>query len=112
MSRAPLPASPTRTPGLRIVRTAGAEVLGLRPSAPAGADLAWLEMTYLTRRGGVALACATLLTVCAFWASAGAQPTTGSLTTSSYSNAAGTLSYELYVPASYRPGSPMPMVVA
>lgn len=44
----------------------------------------------------------------------GGTPTTlpGQLTTGSYANSAGTLSYELYVPSTYRAGTPMPLVVA
>jgi poly(hydroxyalkanoate) depolymerase family esterase len=41
-------------------------------------------------------------------------PTTlpGQLTTGSYANSSGTLSYELYVPSTYKSGTPMPLVVA
>lgn len=39
-------------------------------------------------------------------------PLPGQLTTSSYTNNSGTLSYELYVPSTYKPGTPMPLVVA
>ena len=34
------------------------------------------------------------------------------LTNGSYTNSAGTLAYELYVPSSYKPGTPVPLVVA
>jgi poly(hydroxyalkanoate) depolymerase family esterase len=46
--------------------------------------------------------------------SSSTPPTTlpGQLTTSSYTNSSGTLSYELYVPSTYRSGTPMPLVVA
>jgi poly(hydroxyalkanoate) depolymerase family esterase len=42
------------------------------------------------------------------------SPTTlpGQLTNGSYANSSGTLSYELYVPSTYRSGTPMPLVVA
>ena len=36
----------------------------------------------------------------------------GQLTTASYANSSGTLSYELYVPSAYKSGRPMPLVVA
>ena len=36
----------------------------------------------------------------------------GQLTTGSYTDGSGTLSYELYVPSTYRSGTPMPLVVA
>ena len=36
----------------------------------------------------------------------------GKLTNGSSTNSSGTLSYELYVPSSYKPGSAMPLVVA
>jgi poly(hydroxyalkanoate) depolymerase family esterase len=45
----------------------------------------------------------------------GTAPTTtlpGKLATGSYTNSPGTLSYELYVPSSYKPGAAMPLVVA
>jgi poly(hydroxyalkanoate) depolymerase family esterase len=45
----------------------------------------------------------------------GTAPTTtlpGKLTTGSYTNGSGTLSYELYVPSTYKPGTPVPLVVA
>jgi poly(hydroxyalkanoate) depolymerase family esterase len=42
------------------------------------------------------------------------SPTTlpGQLTTASYTNSSGTLSYQLYVPSTYKPGTAMPLVVA
>jgi len=43
---------------------------------------------------------------------AGASAAQGRLLTSSYSDTAGTLSYEVYVPGAYVPGTPVPMVVA
>jgi poly(hydroxyalkanoate) depolymerase family esterase len=36
----------------------------------------------------------------------------GKLTSGTYTNGAGTLSYELYVPSSYKPGTSVPLVVA
>jgi poly(hydroxyalkanoate) depolymerase family esterase len=36
----------------------------------------------------------------------------GHLTTGRFTNGAGTLGYQLYVPSTYRPGTPMPLVVA
>jgi poly(hydroxyalkanoate) depolymerase family esterase len=46
--------------------------------------------------------------------SGGSSSTTlpGQLTTSSYTNSSGTLSYELYVPSTYKSGTPIPLVVA
>ena len=71
-------------------------------------------MPYITRlRAGRALGCALTVAVIALHATAaGAQPAAGRLTTQTYTNAAGSRSYELYVPAGYRPGTPMPLVVA
>jgi poly(hydroxyalkanoate) depolymerase family esterase len=43
---------------------------------------------------------------------AGAAPSTGSLVAGSYTNAAGTITYHVYVPASYTPGTAVPLVVA
>jgi poly(hydroxyalkanoate) depolymerase family esterase len=45
----------------------------------------------------------------------GTSPSTtlpGKLTTDSYTNSSGTLSYELYVPSTYTPGTAMPLVIA
>jgi len=36
----------------------------------------------------------------------------GNLSSGAYTGSTGTLNYELYVPSSYRPGTPMPLVVA
>jgi poly(hydroxyalkanoate) depolymerase family esterase len=36
----------------------------------------------------------------------------GTLTSQSYTNSSGTLAYELYVPSTYKAGTPMPLVVA
>jgi poly(hydroxyalkanoate) depolymerase family esterase len=71
-------------------------------------------MPYTTRlRAGLALACALAAAVTALpVTAAGAQPAAGQLTTRTYTNAAGSRSYELYVPAGYRPGTAMPLVVA
>ena len=71
-------------------------------------------MAYIIRRR------AAFVVVCAFVAAAivvpvassGAQTPAGSLTTGSYSNAAGTLKYKLYLPSAYRAGQAMPLVVA
>ena len=57
-------------------------------------------------------ACAAFATTAMAGGRAGAEPSSGSVAANTYSNSAGTLSYELYVPASYHPGTPMPMVVA
>jgi poly(hydroxyalkanoate) depolymerase family esterase len=45
-------------------------------------------------------------------AHAATEPADGALTTGTYQNTAGTLSYQLYVPASYQPGTAVPLVVA
>ena len=71
-------------------------------------------MTYPTwRRAVLAIACA-LLTVTSTLGveTAHAASPSGSLTTKSYTNAAGALSYELHVPAGYTPGTAVPLVVA
>jgi poly(hydroxyalkanoate) depolymerase family esterase len=71
-------------------------------------------MAYISRRrAALAIACgltaaATALPV----AVTSAQPTAGVLTKGSYTNAAGTRSYELYVPAGYHAGTAMPLIVA
>jgi poly(hydroxyalkanoate) depolymerase family esterase len=64
------------------------------------------------RAGLVALgaAIAALWALGGQFASASALP--GSLTSGSYANSSGTLSYELYVPSTYRAGTPVPLVVA
>jgi poly(hydroxyalkanoate) depolymerase family esterase len=64
------------------------------------------------RRTGLAIACALLIATTAIPATAGAAASAENLTTGSYTNAAGTLAYELYVPASYQAGTPVPLVVA
>ena len=70
-------------------------------------------MLYVSRRrAGVAVACVLMLFSALRVAAANAEPSQGSLTTGKYSNAAGTLAYQLYVPASYRTGTPVPLVVA
>jgi poly(hydroxyalkanoate) depolymerase family esterase len=59
------------------------------------------------------MACAVVLSAGLIRATAaGAEPSNGTLTTNSYSNSAGTLSYELYVPASYDASKPTPLIVA
>ena len=55
--------------------------------------------------------CATLWVIDAPARAVGAAPQ-GQLTTGSYTNGSGTLSYELYIPSTYRPGTAVPMVVA
>ena len=56
-------------------------------------------------------ACATLSVIDGQARAVAAAPQ-GQLTTGSYTNGSGTLSYELYIPSTYRPGTPAPMVVA
>jgi poly(hydroxyalkanoate) depolymerase family esterase len=71
-------------------------------------------MAYITRRRAV-LAIVCVITAAAATlsvAAAGAQPTAGVLTHGTYTNAAGTRSYELYVPAGYQAGTAMPLIVA
>ena len=67
-------------------------------------------MAYTSRRRtGIALLCALLAAVTALpVAAASAQASTGTLTTGSYES----LTYELYVPASYRAGTAVPLIVA
>ena len=71
-------------------------------------------MAYTSRRtAALAIACALVAAAAAPHAAvASAQPTAGVLSQGSYTNAAGTRSYELYVPAGYEPGTPMPLIVA
>ena len=71
-------------------------------------------MAYINwRRARLAIACALLVAATTLpVAAAGAQPSAGSLKTGSYSNAAGTLAYKLYVPATYRAGTAVPLIVA
>ena len=57
-------------------------------------------------------ACAVIATAALRGGKAGAEPSSGSLAANTYSNSAGTLSYKVYVPASYNAGTPMPLVVA
>ncbi|HWE10684.1 MAG TPA: PHB depolymerase family esterase [Solirubrobacteraceae bacterium] len=45
-------------------------------------------------------------------AAAPALASPGAVTTSTYSNGAGSLTYEIYLPTTYRAGTPMPLVVA
>jgi len=58
--------------------------------------------------------CAAAATLCVVGGQARALPAAlpGQLTSSSYTNSSGTLGYELYVPSTYRAGTPMPLVVA
>src|SRR3954471_3455273 len=71
-------------------------------------------MTYTSRRrAALAIACALAASAATLHvAAAGAQPTGGVLTQGTYTNAAGTRSYELYVPAGYKAGTAMPLIVA
>jgi poly(hydroxyalkanoate) depolymerase family esterase len=76
-------------------------------------------MTMLNRRERRALAllaaaCAAAATLWVVGGQAHALAATlpGQLTSASYTNNAGTLGYELYVPSTYRPGTPAPLVVA
>jgi poly(hydroxyalkanoate) depolymerase family esterase len=55
---------------------------------------------------------ATLLCVAGPPASAQAAALPGQLTSGSYTNSAGTLGYQLYVPSTYKPGTAVPLVVA
>src|ERR1700750_1056788 len=71
-------------------------------------------MAYISRRrAALAIACALTAAATALpVAVASAQPTAGVLTKGSYTDAAGTRSHGLYVPASYRAGTAMPLIVA
>jgi poly(hydroxyalkanoate) depolymerase family esterase len=61
----------------------------------------------------VAIACALLVaTVALPPVTAGADASAANLTTGTYTNPAGTLAYQLYVPPSYKAGTAMPLVVA
>jgi poly(hydroxyalkanoate) depolymerase family esterase len=64
------------------------------------------------RRSGLAFACAALAATTLGASAASAEPTAGNLSRGSYTSSAGTLSYETYVPASYKQGSQMPLIVA
>ena len=65
------------------------------------------------RRPRLAIALALLVAAIVLRpAVAGAEPATGSLTTGTYADTAGSLTYELYVPPSYQAGTAMPLVVA
>lgn len=68
-------------------------------------------MAYISwRRTGLASACALLAATALLPATARAA--TGGVTTGSYTNAAGTRAYQLYVPTTYQAGTAMPLVVA
>jgi poly(hydroxyalkanoate) depolymerase family esterase len=70
-------------------------------------------MAYISWRGAaVVTACAALAATALGAAGGAAEASTGSVTTGSYTNAAGTLAYQVYVPAAYKPGVAMPLVVA
>jgi poly(hydroxyalkanoate) depolymerase family esterase len=65
------------------------------------------------RRAGVAIACALVASAAALQpAVPRAEADGGTLSTGTYSGSAGTLGYEVYVPAGYQPGTPIPLVVA
>jgi poly(hydroxyalkanoate) depolymerase family esterase len=64
------------------------------------------------RRAGVTIACAIVAAAAILHpAVSRAAPAPGTLSTGTYTAPAGTLSYQLYVPASYTPGSPVPLVI-
>jgi poly(hydroxyalkanoate) depolymerase family esterase len=60
----------------------------------------------------VALLAVAAVTVMLGVDTAGAQSSAGRLVTRSYSNAAGTRAYEVYVPGNYRAGTAAPLIVA
>ena len=64
------------------------------------------------RAGLVVSACALISAVGSLAAPSTDAQAAASVTTGSYSNAAGTRSYELAVPSSYKPGTPAPLIVA
>jgi poly(hydroxyalkanoate) depolymerase family esterase len=69
------------------------------------------------RRRLLVLPVAMLVAVATLWVAGGQAPAQaaslpGQLTTGSYSNGAGTLSYQMYVPSTYKPGTAVPLVVA
>src|SRR5437588_9652985 len=69
------------------------------------------------RRGPLALLAAGCAAAATLWvvgaqAHAAAATLPGQLLSGTAANSAGTLSYELYVPSSYRAGAPAPLVVA
>jgi poly(hydroxyalkanoate) depolymerase family esterase len=70
----------------------------------------------LARRAGprLVVVCAVVAAVLAVGleASAVAVSSSGRLTSASFTNRSGTLGYELYVPSTYRAGTPAPLVVA
>jgi poly(hydroxyalkanoate) depolymerase family esterase len=70
-------------------------------------------MSFSRGRAGLVALGAAFATV---WALGGqlasASTLPGSLTSGSYANSSGTLGYELYVPSTYRAGTPVPLVVA
>lgn len=66
-----------------------------------------------TRRAGVAIICAIVASAGALHpAVTQAEPLDGNLSSGTFSNEAGTLGYELYVPASHTPEKKLPLVVA
>ena len=56
--------------------------------------------------------CVVALAFATFSADGQASLASGKLTSGTYTSSSGTLSYELYVPSSYRPGTSVPLVVA
>lgn len=71
-------------------------------------------MAYITwRRAGLATAGALLAAAAALLPGIStARSSTGSVTTGSYTNAAGTVGYQLYVPGGYQQGKAVPLIVA
>lgn len=65
------------------------------------------------RRAGAVIACAFAVAATALHpAVTHAEPLDGTLSNGTFSDAAGSLGYELFVPASHEPGKPMPLVIA
>ena len=60
----------------------------------------------------LAAGCAAAATLWVVGAQANAATLPGKLVSGTFANSAGTLSYELYVPSTYRAGAQVPLVVA